>query len=460
MKLPPGPSAPSLVQAFRFGLDPYGFFERCRDDFGPTFTLRLPGDPPRVVTSEPELVRQVLGLGADEFRSDRQGILLNVGKHSVLFSDGEKHRRQRLALQPILHGDALGSYARRMSEIAASAIRGLQRGSTITIHRELQAITLQVFLDCVLGAFTDQQREELKRAVTRWLDATLSTPVYAFSLLATGNRVRSMLDRGAALDLAGVRPKTVGDFLLRPIARTKAALVRMLQKDVRECRARGAEGRTDVLARLAGVRYEGGEPMTEEDVIDQLVTLLAAGIETITGTVSWALHHVLARPRIRDRARDEVRAALAADPGALGADGQLPYVDACIRETMRFTPAAPALSRQLARPMQLGPWSLAAGTYLFPSVYLVQRRPELWPRPTEFDPERFLGVTPAAADFLPWGGGRRRCIGAAFSALEMRIVLAHALAGPPLRLVEPEKTKAIIRGITIVPSTGVPAIVG
>ncbi len=458
--LPPGPRAPSLVQAVRFGLDPYGFLERCQAEYGPTFTLRLPGDPPRVTTSEPALVRQVLGLAAEDIRSDRQGVLLNLGRHSVLFADGERHRRQRLALNPVLHGDALASYGKRMSELAARAVASWQPGRKLSIHRELQRLTLDVFLECVLGAFSDAQRTALHQAVSDWLNATLSAPVYALSLLVTGNRVRRILDQTAAADLAGIAPPTLGHLALRDIARTKADLVRALRDDVRACRSRGATDRTDVLARLSSVRYEDGEPMSEEDVIDQLVTLLAAGLETISGTLAWTIHHLVQHPEVEARARGEVRAALEKDPRAIERDAPLPYLDACIREAMRMTPAAPALSRQLARPLRFGSWQLPAETYLFPAVYLVHRRAELWPRPDVFDPERFLGVTPAAADFLPWGGGRRRCIGAAFSAHEMRVVLAHVLAGPALRAVEPAKTKATIRGITIVPSSGVPVVVG
>ncbi len=456
-RLPPGPRAPSVVQAAQFGSDPYGFFERCAARYGPTFTMRLPGDPPRVVTSEPELVKRALGLTADELRSDRQGIHINLGRQSVLFADGERHRRQRLAIHPVLHGEALASYAARLGSIAEAAVARWPRGGRLLLLPELQKLTAEAFVATVFGAFDGDKRAELLGLVTRWLDATLSPPVYALSLLVTGNRVRQMLDAAVAADLAGALPPTLGHWVLRQVARTKADLVRALVDDVRACRARGPGDRTDVLARLVAARYEDGAPLSEDDVIDQLVTLFAGGLETTAGTLAWCLHHLLQSPAALERARAEALRGPEGDGGELDEGRELPFIDACIREGMRLSPVAPAISRQLAKPLALGPWSLPAGTYLWPAVYLIHRQPSVWARPASFEPERFLGAPPAAAEYLPWGGGRRRCIGAAFSALEMRIVLAHVLRGRRFRLVDPEKTRGRIRGITIVPASGVPA---
>jgi cytochrome P450 len=456
--LPPGPRSPSPVQAARFGSDPYGFLERCERAYGHTFTLRLPGDPPRVLMTDTEMVKQVLALGAEDIRSDTQGVLINIGQGSVLFQDGERHRRQRFAMHPVLHGEALASYAPRMAALTRSAIDAWPAGTQMPIHQALQRLAMDIFLDCLFGAVDAARRRALGDAVLRWLDATLAPHVYAASLLLTGNGLRRMLDRATANELAGARSRSTADRLLGPLAKRKADLVRIIRDDVAACRRAGDGGREDVLARIARAVDEDGRPLSDEDVIDQMVTLFVAGHETSSGTLAWCIHHLWQSPAALDRARAEVKDALASDAEHVAKGGELPYVDAVIRESMRLSPVAPAVSRMIARPKTIGTWTFPAGIFLWPCTYLVQRRPDLWPDPGRFDPERFLGKNAAAHEFMPWGGGRRRCIGAAFSAVEMRIILAEILARTSLRLVAPEKTRGVFRGITVVPSSGVPVV--
>ena len=195
--------------------------------------------------------------------------------------------------------------------------------------------------------------------------------------------------------------------------------------------------------------------MPLDDVVDELVTLLVGGHETTANTLAWTLYHLLAHPAALERARDESRAGAAAAARAEG----VPFLDAAIKESMRLTPIAPAVSRNLRRPLRLGAYDVPAGTILWPCVYLAHRRPEVWPEPSRFRPERFLERTPAPSEFLPFGGGCRACIGMAFASMEMRVVLAELLARVQLRLVPGARVRPEFRGITIAPSNDLRAVV-
>jgi cytochrome P450 len=457
--LPPGPSIHPVRQALRFGADPYGYLAECQRQYGDIFTLRLPGDPARVVVCDPADIKQVFAMAPDEYIAEGQGVHINLGTRSVLFSNGEHHRRQRTLLHPPIHGARLRSYADTMARITDEHAAKWAVGEPFPLHPTMQAITLDVILQCVFGVDPREPRgARLQRETIGWIDAVFAPSWFAVSMAVSATRLRVFLDRATTKSRRRGRRRRV-PVPWAPIADHKAELLALLLQDIAECRASGSAGREDVLALLVDARDEQGERMDDEEILDQLVTMLTGGHETTATTLCWTLHHLLANPPALERLQAELDAAFGAGPIDAARCAELKWLDACIDESMRLTPIAIAVSRQLARPYRIAGHEIPTGVGLWPCTFLAHRRADVWPEPRVFRPERFLDAsTPRPERYFPYGGGRRRCLGAAFAQFEMRIVLASVLHRCKLRLVSRDLPKGMFRGITIAPTGGVPVI--
>jgi cytochrome P450 len=224
-------------------------------------------------------------------------------------------------------------------------------------------------------------------------------------------------------------------------------------------RREGTAGRQDVLAMLLEARDEQGQPMTDDELRDEMLTLLVAGHETTATTLAWTLHHLLEHPEWYARVRAEVREVTAG--GAVQPDHaeRLVLLDAAIKETLRLVPIVPLVARRLTRAATIGGTALPAGAFAVAAIYLVHRRPDLWPDPARFDPSRFVGKKIDATHYFPFGGGTRRCLGMAFASYEMKIVLATILSKLELGAAPGERIRLVRRGITLAPSGGMPIVV-
>lgn len=459
MLLPPGPSSSPLRQAVEFGRDPYGYLARSAAEHGPVFTLRLPGDPPRVVVCEPAEIRRIFALRSEDILACPDGVPVNLGKHTLLLLDGEAHRRDRLLLTPPLHGERLRSYAETMHAVTVRALDRLPHGVALDLHRALQDITLEVILRCVFGVRDDAQREQLATPLVQWLEGTFVPQVFFAGMVLGWGRVRDGLDRAAAR--AGESVRGAMARVLAPARRrlpwnrvgaAKAEVMALLRADLEHCRTHGIGERVDILAMLAEARYEDGAPIAVDHAIDELVTMLVGGHETTANTLAWTLAHIMPRADVLARLHAELREHFGDGPVDPGRCQHLPYLDACLDEAMRLTPIAPAVPRLLAREHTIGAWTLPAGTILFPCTYVTHRRADLWPEPDAFRPERFLEGKISTDRYFPFGGGRRTCIGMAFARFEMRIVLATLLAHARLRPLTDALPRAVMRGLTIAPA--------
>lgn len=451
--LPPGPTEPALVQALRFGSDPYGYLERAAAIYGPVFTLRLPGDPPRIVVSEPSLIRQIFALEADQIRASPNGIPVNLGKHTLLLLDGEPHQRDRKLLMPALHGEGLSSHAGVMSEVTSAALARLVPGARIDLHHLLRDITLEIILRCVFGIRERDQLDRIAEPVVEWLEGVFVPEVFFAGMVLGWARVRGFLDRAAARALEGSTGHLARHLPWNRVGRAKAAVIAYLRADLEACRTHGSEGRTDILAMLARAAYEDGSPMATDHAVDELVTMLVGGHETTANTLAWTLSHVLSRPDVLARLHAERERCFSGGPVDPTRGHELEYLDACLKESMRTHPIAPAAPRVNAAELVLGEWTIPPGAILFPSTYVTHHRADLWPEPHAYQPERFLGPDKVSGDrYFPFGGGRRSCIGMAFARFEMRIVLATLLANAELRLTDGAPKRAVIRGLTVAPS--------
>ncbi|MDC3961046.1 cytochrome P450 [Polyangium jinanense] len=451
--LPPGPEEPPFLQAMRFGRDPYAYLEDCVRRYGDVFTLRLPGDPPRVVSSDPAIVRQIFALKPDDYAQGKQSFPMNIGENSLLFLDGDRHHRERQLMMPHLHGERLRSYAASMCACTDRVVDRWKPGAELAIHSELQDITLDVILRCVFGAEDDKRAARIRGPLLTWLNGAMTPALFFASALLNANRVRAMLDTVVRRRLAG------GPVPRRPLlpwekwGAAKAEVLEYLREDVERCRKEGTAGRSDVLALLSEARYEDGGLMDMEHVQDELVTLLVGGHETTANSLTWALWHVLSRPEVLAEIRAERKRVFGDNPFDPARAGELVYLDACIKEAMRITPIAPAVGRHLRRPMRIREYEIPSDTIVWACVALAHRRTDTWGDPARFRPERFLEPGAAPTNhFFPFGGGRRTCLGMAFAGVEMRIVLGRILERVELRITPGSNAQAEIRGITITPS--------
>jgi cytochrome P450 len=423
-RFPPGPRLPSIAQGAMFVFRIVPFFERCRARYGSTFSLRLPTQPPIVVFSDEAPIREIFSLRPEDVSVGAAIDWMQpfVGRSSLLLMDGDRHLRERRLLMPPFHQSRMQAYGAAIRDITRRAMDGWRIDRPIAIEPAARSITLDIILETVFGV-GGSELDELRRALLDLFED--------FSIFNVISALR--------VDLGRLSPW--GRFLAH-----RAALDRLLFRLIRERRAARARDQDDVLAMLIDARYEDGSPMRDEDLRDELVTLVSAGHETSTSALAWVFQRLAHHPEAQARAHAEL-------DRAPDADAELPWTDAVIKETLRLHTVFPVIARVLDRPQVIGGWQLPRGTLVYISIDLAHRNPALWPAPDRFEPERFLDARPRPFAYFPFGGGSRRCIGLSYALYEMRSIVAEALrrfritaAGPP--------EAATTRGFTLAPANG------
>jgi cytochrome P450 len=435
LRLPPGPGR---LRALRFVRRPFDFLDTCARRYGDWFTVRFPGLAPFVFTSDPVAVREVFTGDAEQLRAGEANAPLGAftGPHSVLLLDGDAHLRERRLLLPPFHGERMQAYGPLMAEIADRTIEVWPDGRPFPIHASMQAITFEVILSAVFGIGEGPERARLRGLLAR---------IFALFGSAFGA-------------LLGLPPFQIDAGPLSPwgrVVRLRRELEALLFAEFARRRAAGTAGRDDVLSLLLEARVDDGRPMTDAALRDEMVTLLLAGHETTAAALSWAILRLLGHPEVMAQLRREISGA----DGRADLIAQLPYLDAVVKETARLDPVVPNVARRLGAALRIAGKELPAGVLVAPCIYLVHRRPELWPDPDRFDPGRFLGARPSPYTFFPFGGGTRRCIGAAFATYEMKIVLARVIGRVELALAGGYRPRLVRRSIAFAPSEGLPVVV-
>jgi len=404
--LPPGPHAPAALQTVAWVVRPTDLLRRCAARYGEPFTLRtLWADAPMVLVSDPETVQRIYAAPPEQLHGGASSEVLVpfVGARSILLLDGEPHRRARKLVLPAFHGERMAAHRATIAALAAAEVARWPSGGRLRTLPRMQELTLDLILRVVLGKPDPALRTALRAA----LDETASTG----RLIAL-----SLAPRGAP-----------------PWRRLRRAVVRADVELARVLAAHRPQDPPVVLDDLLAAGADGAE------LRDQVVTLLAAGHETTAGALAWALERLARHPTVAERLREDDDA----------------YLDAVVREVLRTRPVLSITPRRVAAPFALpGGWSLPPGVHVAPCPYLAHRRPELWPDPTRFAPERFLTGAPAPYAWLPFGGGARRCAGAAFAAMELREVLRAVVARVSLA---PDRTggeRMRRRGVTLAPTRG------
>ncbi len=437
-KLPPGPKIPAFLQALQLAIRPTAFFEDCYRRYGDCFTLRIPGFPPQVIFCDPQAVKEIFAGDGDQLCAGKANLVLKplLGEHSLLVLDGPQHLRERRMMQPPFHGDRMKAYCDTIRSVTDRAIDGWPIGRPFPIHRETQGITLDVIISTVFGMEEGSDFRTLRSLLIRGTSA--ANPAILLPPLQ--------------VDLGRFSPW--GRFV-----RLREGTYEFLCAEIARRRSTDLETRTDVFSMLIRSRDEEGKTMTDQELAEEMGTLLAAGHETTATALAWAFCHILEHPQVLEKLREELRQVVGDRPLTSEHVQELKYLDATVKETLRLTPIIPDVGRRLERPMTIGGRHLPAGVTASPSIYLAHRRPESWPEPAKFDPERFLKGRPSLYEFFPFGGGIRRCLGMAFALYEMKVVIAQVLTRVTLRKLPGYKARPVRRNITLAPAKGMPLVV-
>ena len=417
---PPGSRAPATLQILKWIVQPTKLLDDCHRRYGDVFSLTAPRGGKFIIVANPELIKQVVTADSDVLLAGVGNAFLlepMLGRHSLLTLDGAEHMRQRRLLLPSFHGERMHAFEQVMREITEASFAEWPVGRAFSLHPMMQSITLDVILRTVFGLADTPQRRELRALLVELLDITMNPWLLVPGML--------QIDpfRFPWLRMTKLK-RAIDEALYRMIAARR-------QKP----------GGTDVLAMMIEAHDEQGNPMTDVEIRDELVTLLLAGHETTATSLAWTFDQLLAHPHTFAKLQNELAA------------GRDAYLDAVIRETLRVRPIVPLIGRHVAKPFQLGKWLIPPGSRIAPSIYLSGRNPEAYPWPERFDPDRWIGVKPDPYTWLPFGGGIRRCIGMAFAQFEMRVVLQTVVPRARMRLAD-GAAKVVRRGITLAPSGG------
>lgn len=392
---------------------------QCASRFGETFGLQIAAQGTWLVVSNPVHVEEAFRADPSVLHAGEGNMILEpvLGSSSVLVLDEDGHREQRKLMLPAFHGKRMGQYAELMSTVAAEEIDSWPRGEIQLLRPRMQALTLEIILRAVMGVTDPRRRDALRTALRDLLDM-LTDPKWTTLFIAIG---------------------TQRLHYFPPFRHRIAAVDQLLLTEIAERRQLDVSDRQDILSLLMGAVHEDGSPMTDRELRDELLTLLVAGHETSANALAWAGERLARHPDKLARLADEAR------------NGGDSYTKAVIQETLRLRPVISVVQRVVKSPITIAGYELEPGEIVVPSIYLVNRRPDLYPNPAAFEPERFLDHPPGTYTWIPFGGGVRRCLGAAFAQHEMQIVLGELATRATIRPNRPTAEPVMRRAVTETP---------
>lgn len=376
---------------------PAASLERLRQRYGKRVSVQLPFQPPFVILSDPDDIKELFTAPPDVVHPGEGARVLEplIGRQSVILLDEGPHLEQRKLMLPAFHGEKMQRLVGLMTELAESEVDSWPRDQPVKLHPRLQRLTLEIILRAVFGLEQGERLDQLRDSLTEVLVFSESP----LSVLPALNRVAGWF--GPLKRFEQVTQRT--DALIFDL--------------IEERRAEGDSGRDDVLAMLLQARHDDDSPMSPQELRDELMTALVAGHETTASQLAWAFERLVREPRVVDRLAQELDAGETDE-----------YLTATINEVLRRKPVLPNAEPRLTKqPVTIGGFEYPAGVALLASAYLVHHDPEIYPDPYAFRPERFLGSAPGTYTWIPFGGGRRRCLGASFALQEMKIVVRAVL---------------------------------
>jgi cytochrome P450 len=428
MALPPGPGGPAAYITLRFLRRPLQMLGEWHGRYGDAFTVKLSGFGTGVYVVDPEAIRELFTGDQSDLRAGEANSFMEpvLGPHSVLVLDGPEHLRQRKLLLPPFQGSRVAAFRDVIREVAEREVASWRPGAELVLRERMRSLTFEVICRAVFGVTQPDRVERLRERLVAVID---SSPLF-------------MIVPATRLDLGRFSP---GGRFARRLRAADAVLYEEIERRRREP---DLEQRTDVLSLLLRARDEQGQAMSDRELRDELFTMLGAGHETTATGLAFAFELLLRNPHVLARLRDEL---------AAGEDDS--YLDAVVKETLRLRPVIDAAERTLTVPRTVAGWELPAGVKVYPAIALVHLREDLYPRAHEFRPERFVDESAESYSWLPFGGGIRRCIGAALAHAEMAEVLRVAVPAVELRPLRDRPDPVVLRGITLAPKHGVQVVV-
>lgn len=431
LQQPPGSRLPALVQTASLFRDPVGFLDACRRRHGPVFRVRLVGFPQYVYVADPELARQVYAADRTVGRAGdgrREFLEPLVGENSLLCTEDEPWLRHRKLLGPVFHRKHVDGYAEEIATIAADRMERWPLDEPFELRPRMQEITLEVILRLVFGIADADRLERFRQVLPRMLEAAGGPLLWLIPpSIWTRERNQRLLRRF---------PNPLRSFL-----EARDQVDELIYSEIARRRRDRDDSRRDVLSMLLRARDDEGQGMSDVELRDELVTLLEAGHETTATGLAWAFERLVRNPEALDRLVAEVD------------DGGDEYLDAVVRETLRSRPVVIDTPRLLNGPLELGGYVIPEGWYVAPALPTVQNDGAAGPEPESFRPERFLEDPPRDA-WIPFGGGKRHCVGSHLALLEMKVVIAEAVRRLRFEAVDAEPERQRINHVTLVPSEG------
>ncbi|MBW4528705.1 MAG: cytochrome P450 [Phormidium tanganyikae FI6-MK23] len=442
-QLPDGPQTHPWIQTQQWLMHPLEYLEDCAQRYGDIFTLRIgPVFTPQVFVSDPQAIQQIFATDPKHLDSGEAAGIKSplLGRQSLLALEGKSHQRQRRLLTPPLHGERMLTYGELIRSITEQQTQQWQVGEPFPVLPSMQAISFEIILKAVFGLEDGPRYQTLKDQ----LIAILNPKVPLVTELM-------FVFPGLQQDLGAWSPW--GSFL-----RQIQQLDELIYAEIRDRKETAPSARTDILSLMITARDEQGQPMTEVELRDELITLLIAGHETTASSLAWALYWIHQRPEVHEKLRQEL-AGLGANPDP-NAIFRASYLTAVCCEALRLYPVVMlALNRIVKSPLEILGYRLEPGTVIIPCIYLTHQREKLYPEPKQFRPERFLERQFAPYEYLPFGGGNRRCIGMAFALFEMKLVLTTVLSQWRMVVADTQLLRPVRKGALLAPAEGAQMII-
>ncbi|BAZ87243.1 cytochrome P450 [Dolichospermum compactum] len=438
MRILPGPKVPSTIQVLNWIFRPMPYMVECAKKYGDLFTIKLQSHlPPILFVHSPEAIQQILS--NDHKDLEAPGELNSIfeyllGKNSVICLSGKEHQRQRQLIMPPFHGERMRNYAELIENITIKVFNRQQKNQAFNTRDVTQDITLQVMMEAVFGIYEGERAGKLKHLLCEILEQG-STPWRVIFLYFP--KFKEMLG--------------ISEIWKRQMKKQEQA-DKLIYQEIQERRENFDPQRTDILNLLMSAKDENDQPMTDAELRDELMTLLVAGHETTATAISWAFYWIHKLPEVREKLLTELD-SLGENPDS-NTIFKLPYLTAVCNETLRIYPVAMlTFPRKVKTPISICGYQLEPGTVIMGSIYLTHHREDIYPQPEKFNPERFLERQFSPYEFLPFGGGSRRCIGLAFAQMEMKLILAKVMKTWSMQLVDTHEIKPQRRGLVTGPNS-------
>lgn len=430
--LPPGPGFSATAQAMQWLVRPYDLLRDCAEKLGDTFTLDLGTSGTYVVFSHPQAIRTIFGADPAVLHAGKGNAILKpfLGEASLLLLEEDRHKRERRLLAPAFHPKRIEEYGGLIQSTVLEVTESWSEGQEVVIQEVMQEISLDVILRAVFGASSGGSLGELRQQLLSFLNDS------KFNLSLIG-QLREDLKSQEAWNSFRQRLASIDGLVRSQIAGR---------------RAEGGEDRSSILSLLLSATDEQGARRSDDELRDEILTLVVAGYETTATALAWALYWIHRTPHVLETASAALTApGFACGPAELAAS---PYLEAICKEVLRIRPVIPIVARQVQQPFEIEGLSIRPGITVAPCIYLAHHREAAYPDPDVFRPERFLERVTSPHEYLPFGGGARRCIGLGLALHEMKIVLGTLLRTFELTLVEPNRVQPVRRSVTIAPSGG------